>query len=124
MAQHVHTTFIDDIDGSKADRTFEFSIEGDFYEIDLSASNIAEFTDAIAGFIESARMVKLPARRGRPRKEDARVKDGGVAGRAAEIRAWAKDNGYDVNVRGRIPVAVTEAFDAARRQPTRLAAAG
>jgi hypothetical protein len=50
--------FIDDIDGSAAERTFTFAVGGTAYEIDLSSENIAEFKSAIGGFIESARKVK------------------------------------------------------------------
>ena len=58
MAQKVITEFIDDIDGSSAERTFTFAVDGTNYEIDLSTENIAEFKSAIGGFIESARKVK------------------------------------------------------------------
>jgi hypothetical protein len=34
---------------------------------------------------------------------------------AAEVRTWAIENGYEVGVRGRIPAAVTEAFNKANR---------
>ena len=57
MAQKVIRQFIDDIDGSPAERTFTFTVDGTRYEIDLSSENIKEFNDAIAGFVESAREV-------------------------------------------------------------------
>lgn len=45
MAQKVITEFIDDIDGSVAERTFTFAVDGTNYEIDLSSENIKEFRD-------------------------------------------------------------------------------
>jgi hypothetical protein len=40
MAQKVIREFVDDIDGSEAERTFTFAIDGTHYEIDLSTQNI------------------------------------------------------------------------------------
>jgi hypothetical protein len=48
MAQKVIRQFVDDIDGSEAERTFSFAVDGTQYEIDLSSENILEFNDAIA----------------------------------------------------------------------------
>ncbi len=53
MAQKVITEFIDDIDGSPAERTFTFAVNGTNYEIDLSAENIAEFKSAIADSLKA-----------------------------------------------------------------------
>jgi hypothetical protein len=53
MAQKVIREFIDDIDGSEAERTFTFAVDGTNYEIDLSSQNIKEFNEAIAGFVET-----------------------------------------------------------------------
>ncbi len=61
MAQKVTTEFIDDIDGSPAERTFTFAVDGTNYEIDLSAENIAEFKSAIGGFIEAPGRSSAPA---------------------------------------------------------------
>jgi hypothetical protein len=58
VAQKVVHEFIDDIDGSAAERTFTFAVDGTAYEIELSSANIAEFQSAIGGFIESARKVR------------------------------------------------------------------
>jgi hypothetical protein len=49
MVQKIITEFIDDIDGSPAERTFTFAVDGTTYEIDLSAENIAGFKSAIGG---------------------------------------------------------------------------
>jgi hypothetical protein len=36
----------------------------------------------------------------------------GVAGQdTAKIRAWAKEKGYEVNDRGRVPATIREAYD-------------
>lgn len=108
MAQKVVREFIDDIDGSVAERTFTFAVDGTTYEIDLSSENIAEFTSAIGGFIESARKVKTTSRRQRGASTtDLRER----RERLNEVRAWAKKNGYNVSDRGRVSTEVLAAFD-------------
>ena len=68
MAQKVIREFIDDIDGSDAERTFAFAVDGTHYEIDLSSQDIKEFHEAIAGFVkapgrsELAVLAVVPAR--------------------------------------------------------------
>jgi hypothetical protein len=45
---------------------------------------------------------------GRARMNNLRKADGGPA--PSEVRAWAKDNGFDVPERGRIPADVKDAY--------------
>jgi len=112
MAQRVIREFIDDIDGSVAERTFTFAVDGAQYEIDLSSENIKEFTDAVAGFVESARRMStsVPGKRGR--KSSGAVS---APSRSREqtqaVREWARQNGWNVSDRGRIPTEVQRAFD-------------
>ena len=48
MAQKVQTLFVDDIDGSDAEGTIRFSLDGTDYEIDLNAKNAQALRDALA----------------------------------------------------------------------------
>lgn len=115
MAQKVIREFVDDIDGSPAERTFSFAVDGVFYEIDLSTQNIAEFTSAVGGFLESARKVKGGSQSSRgPRSRGAGA--GGARQSREQIRAvreWARRHGYSISERGRIPASVQQAFDQA-----------
>ena len=116
MAQKVIREFIDDIDGSVAERTFTFAVDGTQYEIDLSAENIAEFKSAIGGFIESGRKVKP----GVYTYNKARSSNGSSgSGRGREqlnaIRAWLRQKGHSVHDRGRIPANLIAEFDAAHQ---------
>ena len=47
MAQKVQTLFIDDIDGSDADGTVRFGLDGTDYEIDLNAEHAQALRDAL-----------------------------------------------------------------------------
>ena len=112
MAQKVITEFIDDIDGSSAERTFTFAVDGTHYEIDLSAENIAEFKSAIGGFIESARKIKSSSngRRSRSAGSDS-ARQSREQTRA--VREWARHHGHNISKRGRIPSSIQQAFDQA-----------
>lgn len=108
MAQKVHITLVDDLDGGEADESVEFAIDGSTYEIDLSAKNAAKLRDSLALYVAEARKV-AGGRRGAARRTSA--KDSGDS--PAQIRAWARDNGFDVPARGRVSSEVREAYAAA-----------
>ncbi len=109
MAQKVQVVLVDDIDGSTADETIAFSIDGTSYEIDLNSAHAAEFRDALAPWVSAGRRMSGRKPAARARRAEARASK---ASDAAEVRAWAKANGVDVPERGRIPAKVREAFDA------------
>lgn len=104
----------DDLDGSDAAETIEFSYRGTSYEIDLSAANVELFDKSVKQFVEVARDVakQAPSVAGPPLSRSP------IAGRAVkqqrrEVRAWAAANGYEVAGTGMIAAAVYEAYQAA-----------
>ncbi|GAA4640532.1 Lsr2 family protein [Actinoallomurus vinaceus] len=103
MAEQVIKRLIDDLDGDEAEETVSFAVDGVMYEIDLSAENARILRDRLSPFVERAR------RAGGVRHQPSRA----VAGRrrSADIRAWAKASGIDVNERGRIPATVVEQYE-------------
>ena len=112
MAQKVIREFIDDIDGSEAERTFTFAVDGTNYEIDLSSQNIKEFNEAIAGFVESARKVKASGTR--RRAHNTSTSDSGRSREQIQaVREWARQQGHSINDRGRIPASIQQAFNQA-----------
>jgi hypothetical protein len=108
MAQKVNIVLVDDLDGSEASETVTFGLDGTSYEIDLNEKNAASLRDALAGYVGNAR--KVAGTRSRARKSTPAAASGASA---AEVRDWARSNGFDVPERGRIPSSVREAFDAA-----------
>jgi hypothetical protein len=116
MAQKVIREFVDDIDGSPAERTFTFTVDGTHYEIDLSSENIKEFNDAIAGFVESARKVKAGGNGHRTRKVSSAISGSGRSREQTQaVREWARRQGHSINDRGRIPASIQQAFDQAHQ---------
>jgi Lsr2 len=112
MAQRVNVILVDDIDGSDAAETVTFGLDGVQYEIDLSTENADKFRDVLAPYVGHARRSG-----GRRRSSGGGGRANGSASRsgasAADIRAWARDNGWDVPDRGRVSAEVREAYDAA-----------
>jgi hypothetical protein len=106
VAQRVHIVLEDDLDGSTADETVTFGLDGVSYEIDLSKKNAAKLRDAIALYVGSARRVS-----GRTRKSSRSRAASGPS--ASEVREWARAKGYEVSDRGRVPADVRAAYDAA-----------
>ncbi len=63
MAQRTQILYVDDIDGSEAEGTVRFGLDGTDYEIDLNAEHARELRDALARYVGVARRVAAAARR-------------------------------------------------------------
>ncbi|HEX3929493.1 MAG TPA: Lsr2 family protein [Nocardioides sp.] len=105
MAQKVHITLEDDLDGGDAAETVAFGLDGRSYEIDLNEKNAKALRNALAKYVGVARRAG-----GRSAAAKRRAQ---VGTSAREIRDWARSNGHKVPDRGRIPSDVREAFEAA-----------
>ena len=105
MAQKVSIELIDDLDGSSADETVHFALDGSVYEIDLSGANATTLRDLLAPYIAAGRRTErvAVARRRGPRNG---------ANEATIIRAWARENGVKVSERGRVGAEVVSAYNA------------
>jgi hypothetical protein len=106
MAQKIQTLFIDDIDGSEAEGTVRFSLDGTDYEIDLSAVHTADLRAALAPFIAASR--KVPGAVRRPGRAGRKAAAGGIS--TTEIREWARTQGIEVKDRGRVPAGIVARY--------------
>jgi Lsr2 len=112
MAQKVQTLFIDDIDGGEAEGTIRFALDGTAYEIDLSSKHSEELRSALGKYVSHARRVAGTVRRGaRPAGRIRRAASPGLT--TTEIRNWARENGFDIKDRGRVPADVVAKYQAA-----------
>ena len=109
MAQKIQILFIDDLDGSEAEGTIRFGLDGTEYEIDLNAEHAQALRDALARYVQAARRAGGGARR--PARGGRRAPAGGVD--STEVREWAKAQGIDVKDRGRVPAELVVKFKAA-----------
>lgn len=102
------TELIDDIDGTPATASVNFSVGGIPYVIDLSEANLREFQAVLAPYIKHGR--RAAARK--PRSAAGRTK----RQNAAEIRAWGIEKGYLKSARGRLGPTVIAAYEAAHKE--------
>lgn len=109
MAQKVQVLLLDDIDGGEASETVSFAIDGKTYEIDLNEANAKKLRDALEPYLKAGR--RSGGRSSRAARGGARASATGAD--TAKIRAWAKENGYEVNDRGRVPANIREAYEKA-----------
>jgi hypothetical protein len=103
VAQKVQTLFVDDIDGSEAEGTARFGLDGTDYEIDLSVIHSEELHKALAPYIAHARKVGGPRRAARGRR-NAGVID------VHRVREWAKEQGIEIKERGRVPASIVDRY--------------
>ncbi|MDI3418412.1 histone-like nucleoid-structuring protein Lsr2 [Streptomyces luteolus] len=107
MAQKVQVLLVDDLDGGEADETVTFALDGKSYEIDLSNKNADKLRVALEQFVQKGRRTGGRSARGKGRAAAASSEN------TAQIRAWAKENGFEVNDRGRVPASIREAYEKA-----------
>jgi hypothetical protein len=112
VAQKIQTLFVDDIDGSAAEGTVRFGLDGTEYEIDLNEDHAKALRDALARYVGAARRVSAGARR--PARAGRRASPNGL--NTTEVREWAKAQGIEVKDRGRVPAELVAKFKAATAQ--------
>ena len=105
MAQKVSVLLVDDIDGSEAGETISFGLDGTRYEIDLSGGHAQDLRGQLERYVKVAR--KVTGSSGRPGVRRASADD-----RNREVRGWAREQGLEVNDRGRIPVHIVAKYEA------------
>jgi hypothetical protein len=111
VAQKIQTLFIDDLDGSEADGTVRFGLDGTDYEIDLNTQHTKALREALEPYLSVARRpgggggARKPARAAR--KAPANEPN------TTEVREWAKAQGIEVKDRGRVPAELIVKFKAA-----------
>lgn len=108
MAQKIQVLLTDDLDGSEAAQTVRFGWLGADYEIDLNDKNFAAFEKAIGKYVTVARKTGGGAKARSVRRA------GGAKADLAAVRAWARENGYEVSDRGRVSSTVMDAYHAAQ----------
>jgi hypothetical protein len=110
MTRKVQVQLFDDIDGSQADETMRFGLDGMSYEIDLSASHAEKLRASLAKFILSSRRV------GRAQVVIARPRPGTPArvdrAQNQAVRDWARSKRIEISDRGRIPGHIVEQYQA------------
>ncbi|HET9080224.1 MAG TPA: Lsr2 family protein [Trebonia sp.] len=110
MAQKIQTLFVDDIDGSEAEGTVRFGLDGTDYEIDLSVAHSEEIHKVLAPYVTHARKVGGARRAGRGGRRNATGLD------THKVREWAREQGIEIKERGRVPADIVEKYRKATGQ--------
>src|SRR5689334_23152488 len=110
MAQRTVVSLVDDLDGTEANETVEYALDGVTYEIDLNDANAKQLREVFDPYISAARRTggrRSTGGRSRSSSSSSSSSSGhGVVGRSKEamkaIRDWAKTEGWAVSDRGRL----------------------
>lgn len=108
MVHRIQTLLIDDLDGTPAEGTVRFGLDGADFEIDLNAGHDQALREALAPYVKAAR--RSPGAQ-RPSQRKRAASNSGPD--SAEVRDWAKKQGIEVKDRGRIPAELVVKFKAA-----------
>ena len=99
MAQTTKILLTDDLDGSPADETIEFGLDGVQFVIDLTSEHALALRGSLAPFVASARKQGGSVARQKAKRNGS---NGAGSVDPAAVRAWAAENGLEVSERGRI----------------------
>jgi hypothetical protein len=109
LAQKIQTLFVDDIDGSEAEGTTRFGLDGADYEIDLSVAHSEELHKALAPYIAHGRKTGGTRRAARGRRTASAID-------THKVREWAREQGIEIKERGRVPGDIVEKYRQATGQ--------
>jgi hypothetical protein len=119
MTKKVTIEILDDTDGSPAEQTVPFGLDGIAYEIDLSTTNANALREALAPYVASARQTggrRIKVAVGQPTDSTKQEPEPSTNYTAThDIRTWARENGYEVADQGRIAKTVIDAYRSSRR---------
>jgi hypothetical protein len=120
MAKKVSIEILDDTDGSRAEQSVPFGLDGVSYEIDLSTTNAKALREALAPYVLAARRTggrRIKVAVGQSTDSTKQQSEPSTSYTAThDIRTWARENGYEVADQGRISKTVVEAFHSSRQR--------
>ncbi|MEV8378959.1 Lsr2 family protein [Kribbella sp. NPDC056861] len=118
MGERTEVVKYDDLDGTDIPagkvETIAFEFDGKAYEIDLNKKNAAGFRRAVTPYLEAARPRRVSRPKGHARPKASRPQHEPEDTKA--IKAWAREQGYEVQDRGRIPNEVRRAYEQLQQQ--------
>ena len=102
------TVLLDDLDNTQeATETVLFSIEGEFYELDLSEKNATSLRTALAKYTKAGRSV--------PVREAVKQLTTNGDYDPQVVRSWLEAKGRNVSAKGRVPSELVAEWVAAGR---------
>jgi Lsr2 len=112
MAQKVVTLYTDDLTGEESAEvsTYTVLVNGAGVEIDLTPESHDKLMEALQPFLQANGARRVRGGAASRRRQSSPAAD---ARDTAAIRQWGRDNGYEINQRGRIAADVLTAYDRA-----------
>jgi hypothetical protein len=117
LAQKIQVLLTCDLDDddTPAVETVTFAYQGNTYAFELCEAHLEEFNAMMAGWISSARRSDGSSRSRRAAATSAaspgRRRRAGGRNELSDIRAWARQQGYQVSDRGRISQEIRTAWE-------------
>ncbi|WKD60008.1 histone-like nucleoid-structuring protein Lsr2 [Corynebacterium caspium] len=112
MARKEVIKYFDDLDGTELDSSqvniLRFAFQGKSYYLDLSPENAEEFQEIMERYIQHAH-VDTAASTGNSRNNTIARRDYNPT----KVRVWARQAGYQISERGKIPHEIIAAYRAA-----------
>lgn len=114
MAQKLQVLLTCDLDEGDvpAVGTVSFGFEGGTYEFELCRDHLDEFNRTFNRYVAAARPAGARRRRGGASSRQARRVH---SEQLQAMRVWARENGWEISDRGRIPAEVRDAYEKATR---------
>ena len=120
MAQKVQVVLTCDLDEDEvpAVQTVTFGYDGSNYAFELCDQHLEEVTELFSHWMSVARVANGATRRRRsaataPAVSSRRGTPSTGTGGTSDIREWARNHGFSISTRGRIPAEVRRAYDEA-----------
>ncbi|SDR21697.1 histone-like nucleoid-structuring protein Lsr2 [Actinopolyspora saharensis] len=122
MAERIQVELVDDIDGSEAQQTVTFAMDGVSYEIDLSEQNARKLRELFGPYIKQARPAQQQNKRQTTRKQEREGRQARKANRklTEEIRGAARRTKEQYQQDQSEPAPVTEQVDTEEREQDAL----
>lgn len=104
------TVLVSDISGEPDAVTATLGFRGDWYELDLTAHELETLERELSAYLEVAREVVATTPTARRFVPETTVEE------RVAIRAWAREQGYELADRGKIPNAIYRAYQQAHAE--------
>ena len=112
MAQKTVVELVDDLDGSPADETVTFTLDGKELQLDLSADHASKLRAIMAPYIAAGRRAGGGSRhQSTARRPERPARPSSGRDHARTIRDWLREQGEKISDRGRIPTHLIKKYE-------------
>jgi hypothetical protein len=118
VATKVERTLVCDLTGEPADETIDFGLAGKAFTVDLTKHHADALREILADYIKVAQPAGKLATTNSNGSKPRAASPGSNREHLAAVRAWLRQQGHQVQDRGRIAANLMAEFDAAHTPTT------